>query len=255
MNVIKIVFAFVSHGSIDALSTSLLSLSKQLVSVPDKTAEISILVVENSCPLMMILLLSLCQYLATTFLPLRHKLLTIKVILMAHVAIEYSFAKGFDCLVVGNPDVSFGIQYIRSLCEYLDCHDFLVGVPSVSDHFGLCQNPRYITRYPQKKLFVQQIMFSCFPAYVFFQSLINVKRSISLVLPRNTPSNRCMESADLSSMVLPAGVQFVFNISKIQSPFKFPELVFLWGEEVIISNFCLTYLDPILLLKAIHFSF
>ena len=78
--------------------------------------------------------------------------------------------------------------------------------------------------------------------------LINVKRSISLVLPR-IPSNRCMEPADLSSMVLPAGVQFVFNISKIQSLFKFPELVFLWGEEVIISNFCLTYLDPILLLK------
>ena len=117
--------------------------------------------------------------------------------------------------------------------------------------------PKVYHKISSEKLFVQQIMFSCFPAYVFFQSLINVKRSISLVLPRNTPSNRCMEPADLSSMVLPAGVQFVFNISKIQSPFKIPELVFLWGEEVIISNFCLTYLDPILLLKKLsifHFN-
>ena len=60
-----------------------MSLSKQLVSVPDKTAEISILVVENKLSLDDDSLVKLMSIFSHHFSSFEHKLLTIKVILMA----------------------------------------------------------------------------------------------------------------------------------------------------------------------------
>ena len=87
------------------------------------------------------------------------------------------------------------------------------------------------------------------PSYVFCQFLINVKRFLASVSFQKKSINTYIEPVDMSPMVLPSGVQFIFNISQIKSPFQFPELVFLWGEEAVISNFSIANFHPILLLS------
>ena len=141
----KILFAFVSHGSIDALSTSLLSLSKQLDLSSTDSANVSVLVVENKLPRDDLLINNLISSFSSYFSAFDVQVVENKGYLNGiNVAIDFSFEHDYDCLVVGNPDVSFEVDYINTLCDYLDHHDFLVGVPSVGDHFGSCQNPRYI---------------------------------------------------------------------------------------------------------------
>tara|TARA_B100001250_G_scaffold410631_1_gene437471 strand:+ start:249 stop:1115 length:867 start_codon:yes stop_codon:yes gene_type:complete len=230
-NKMKVIIALVSHGSVNEVIKAIKSINTSIIKNKGRLEiDLSILIIENkSYDDLKTHKEKLKENISLNNYDIKIKQIENKGYSNAiNFALNYAREGSFEYLIAGNPDIEFSEDYFNNLSYYLSANrKFSIAVPSVYNN-GINQNPRVESKVRLRTILMLDIYFSSYVLSLFINYIKYLNSKLLLSVKKKNIE-------DFTRILIPCGVQYIFNIRHIPKSLMLDENIFLWGEELLLS--------------------